>query len=82
MITGLILTWLFWPPLAAYFFTKGSKTYAWVAVAAPFAISGLMYGMSLADEDTPLFLSLFIHGIVVSRLVAEAFSTDKESKRR
>ena len=70
---GLLLTWLFWPPLAGYLFWKQLRTYAWVSVAAPFLVSGLIYGMALVDPDMPLFMSLFVHGIVASRLIAENF---------
>ena len=70
---GLILTWLFWPPLAGYLFWRRLNNYAWVSVVAPFVVTAMLYGMNEVDADTPFFLSLFLHGIVASRLIAEAF---------
>ncbi len=72
MTYGLVLTWLFWPPLAAYMFWKGFKTYGLVCTAAPLMITALLVGIAQVEPDAPLFLSLFIHGIVITRLVAEA----------
>ena len=70
---GLILTWVFWPVLAGVAVCKGQRGFAWVSVAAPFAVTALLYGLSRVDPDMPLFMSLFVHGIVGSRLIAEAF---------
>ncbi len=73
MTVGLILTWVFWPVLAGVLFWKGHRGSAWVSTVAPFAVTGLLYGLNRVDPDMPLFMSLFVHGIVGSRLVAEAF---------
>ena len=73
MLYGVILTWLFWPPLAAYMFWRGAPLYGWVSIVSAPVITGMLIGLDQFDSDIPLFLSLFIHGIVASRLVAEAF---------
>ncbi|MEL7370200.1 MAG: hypothetical protein AAFN74_14875 [Myxococcota bacterium] len=79
MVVGLILTWLFWPPLTAYLFFHGLRTYGWVAAASPILITAMLVGSAYVDPDIPLFLSLLIHGIVASRLVAEAFRAERSS---
>lgn len=82
MVVGLIVTWVFWPPLAVYLLWRGLRLYGALAIAFPFALTGLMYGMHAVDPDMPLFLSLLINGIVASRLVAEAYREPKKNDPR
>ncbi|MEM7677326.1 MAG: hypothetical protein AAF449_15100 [Myxococcota bacterium] len=73
MVIGLIVTWLFWPPLTVYLLYRGQRTHGFVAGISPLLITAMMWGGAIVDPDIPLFLSLLIHGIVASRLVAESF---------